>query len=208
MSKDELSHVTVEDCQIPTEVESQVQSSDETPKSQAWADSRDESCEDGSEKPQEKETKVKIKVGPVVYCPYCRVDSHTEEQSGKVAFTRQTAKRKLGKKDSKPSRSESLGKKRKNIHKFKADLESIVMRGSNTSDVQYIVESECPEELYALWLVSQYGHRLTALSSRNLAINKNAKVMDFWSRFSSENMSRLAAEELLMRAYEQLQKSC
>ena len=204
MPKDELSHVTVEDCQIPTDVDSQVQSSDETPKSQAWADSKEDSCEDGSEKPQEKENKVKIKVGPVVYCPYCRVDSHTEEQCGKVAFTRLTAKRKLGKKDSKRSRGESLGKKRKNIHKFKADLESIVLRGNKASDVQYIMESECPEELYALWLVSQYGHRLTALSSRNLAINRNTKVMDFWSRFSSENMNRFAAEELLMKAYEQL----
>ena len=178
----------------------------ETPEnqSQAWADSRDESCEDGSEKPQEKETKANIKVGSSAYCPYCRVDSHTEEQCGKVAFTRQTAKRKLGKKDSKPSRSESLGKKRKSIHRFKADLESIVLRGSKASDVQYIVESECPEELYALCLVSQYGHRLTALSARNLAINRNTKVMDFWSKFSSENMNRFPAEELLMKAYEQL----
>ena len=185
----------------------------ETPEnqSQAWADSRDESCDDGSEKPQEKSkerNKVKSKVGPSVYCSYCRVDSHTEEQCGKVAFTRQTAKRKLGRKDSKPSRDESLGKKRKSIHRFKADLESIVMRGSNTSDVQYIVESECPEELYALWLVSRYGHRLTALSARNLAINRNAKVMDFWSKFSSENLNRFAAEELLMEAYERVQESC
>ena len=208
MSKDELSHVMVEDCQIPTDVDSEVQPSDETPKSQAWADAKEDFSADGSEKPQEKETKANTKVGPSVYCPYCRVDSHTEEQCGKVAFTRQTAKRKLGRKDSKPTRSESLGKRRKNIHKFKADLESIVMRGSNASDVQYIMGSECPEELYALWLVSQYGHRLTALSARNLAINRNAKVMDFWSRFSSENMNRFAAEELLMKAYERLQESC
>ena len=203
MSKDELSHVTVEDCQILTDVDAEVQPSDETPKSQAWADAKEESCADGSEKPQEKETKVKTKVGPTVYCPYCRVDSHTEEQCGKVVFTRQTTKRKLGKKDSKPSRGESLGKKRKNIQSFKADIESIVMRDNNASDVLYIVRSEKPEELYALWLVSHYGHRLTALTARNLAINRNAKVMDLWSKYSSENTNRFAAEELLMKAYEQ-----
>ena len=203
MSEDELSHVTVDDCQIPTDVDSEVQPSDETPKSQAWADAKEEFSADGSEKPQEKETKVKIKVGPTVYCPYCRVDSHTEEQCGKVAFTRQTAKRKLGKKDSKQSRSESLGKKRKNIQNFKADIESIVLRGNNSSDVQYIVESHGPEELYALWLVSRYGHRLTALSARNLAITRNTKVMELWSQFSGENMNRFAADELLMKAYEQ-----
>ena len=120
--KEELAHVTVEDCRIPTSVESEdLQSEESSKQSHAWADSMDNSSEVGSEKPQEtsktKElrTKVKIKVGPVVYCPYCQVDSHTEEQCDKVSSARQTAKRKLGKKDSRPNRSESLGKKRKNI---------------------------------------------------------------------------------------------
>ena len=89
LAKEELSHVMIEDCHIPTTVESEVQLSEETSKdqSQAWADSKEESSTDGSEKPQEKskmETKVKTKVGPMVYCPYCQVDSHTEEQCDKV----------------------------------------------------------------------------------------------------------------------------
>ena len=174
--------------------------------SQAWADSKEESCEDGSEKPQRKskeKTKIKIKVGPMVYCPYCQVDSHTEEQCEKVSSARLTAKRKLGKKESKPSRGESLGKKRKNIQNFKADIESIVLQGNRSSDVQYIVESDDPDELYALWLVSCYSHRLTALSARNLLITGNSWVMELWSQYSSENMNRFAADELLMRAYEQ-----
>ena len=207
-TRDEFSHVTVEDCQIPTTVESEVQSSEETAKNQcqAWADSKEESSTDGSEKPQEKsktETKVKTKVGPMVHCPYCQVDSHTEDQCDKVSSARQTAKRKLGKKDSKPSRSESLGKKRRNIHRFKADIESIVLWGNKSSDVQYIVESDDPESLYALWLVSHYSHRLTALSTRNLSITRNTRVMELWSQYSGENMNRFAADVHLMRAYEQ-----
>ena len=174
--------------------------------SQAWADSKDESCEDGSKKPQRKskeKIKINIKVGTTVYCPYCQVDSHTEEQCEKVSSARQTAKRKLSKKDSKPSRSESLGKKRKNIQGFKADIESIVTRGNKGSDVQYILEGDDPDSLYALWLVSRFGHRITALSARNLSMTRNTRVMELWSQYSGENMSRPDAEELLMRAYEQ-----
>ena len=186
-------------------MDSEVQPSEGTSRnqSQPWADSKEESCTDGSEKPQEKETKVKTKVGPTVYCPYCQVDSHTEAQCDKVSFARRTAKRKLGKKDSKPSRSESLGKKRKNIQGFKAEIESIVLRGNKSSDVQYIVESEDLESLYALWLVSRYDHRLTALSARNLSITRNTRVMELWSQYSGENLNRFAADELLMKAYEQ-----
>ena len=144
---------------------------------------------------------MKIKVGPTVYCPYCQVDSHTEEQCDKVSSARQTAKRKLRKKDGRPSRSESLGKKRKNIQGFKADIESIILRGNKSSDVQYIVEDGDPESLYALWLVSCYGHRLTALSARNLPMARNTRVMELWSQYSGENLSRFAADELLMKAY-------
>ena len=207
VAKEELSRVVIEDCQVPTDVESEVQLSEGTSKnqSQAWADSKEESCTDGSEKPQEKskKTTVKIKVGRTVYCPYCQVDSHTEEQCDKVSSARQTAKRKLGKRDSKPSGSESLGKKRKNIQGFKADIESIVFRGNKSSDVQYMMESDDLEELYALWLVSRYGHRLTALSARNLSITRNSRVMELWSQYSRENMNRFDTDELLMKAYEQ-----
>ena len=53
-AKDELSHVTVEHCQILSTVETEDQQSGETLKnlSQAWADSKEESCT-GSVKPQE-----------------------------------------------------------------------------------------------------------------------------------------------------------
>ena len=179
MTEDELSHVTVEDCQIPTTVESEVLMSGETSEkqSQAWADSKEESCTVGSEKPQEKsktkKTKVKIKVGPTAYCPYCQVDSHTEEQCDKVSSARQTAKRKLGRKDSKPSKSESLFKKRKSMLGFRSDLESIVRRGDNSLDVQYIVERDDAERLYALYLMSCFGSRGTALSARKLYMTRN-----------------------------------
>ena len=201
LERNELSHVTVEDCQTPTEADHEAEQNEETLKSQAWADTTEESCADGSEKPQGKEAKV----GPTVYCSFCRMDSHTEDQCGKVVIARQSAKRKLGRKDNKPYKNESLGKKRRNIQKFKDDIESVVMEREG-SDVQYIVGSERPEELYALWLVSQYGHRLTARSTRSFPINRNTRVMDLWSKYSSENMSRFTADEHLARAYEQLHR--
>ena len=174
--------------------------------SQAWADSKEESCKDDSEKPQRKpkeKTKIKTKVGPTVYCPLCQVDSHTEEQCEKVSSARLTAKRKLDKKDSKRTRGESVGKKRKNIQGFKVDLESVVTRGNKGSDVQYILDCDDLESLCALWLITRFGHRITAPSVRHLYMAGNTKVMELWTRYSSENMSRLEAEELLMRAYEQ-----
>ena len=138
----------------------------------------------------------------MIYCPICRVDSHTEEQFGKVSYFKQTGKRKLGRQDSKPGKGESVGKKRRNIQGFKADLEAIVARGSRCSDVQYIVESEGTDELYALYLMSRYGPRGTALTTRNLSITRNEKVMAVWSQYSDEGMRRQDAEELLMKAYE------
>ena len=32
----------------------------------------------------------------------------------------------------------------------------------------------------------------------------NAEVMDLWARYSSEGLSKISAEELLMKAYEQV----
>ena len=77
--KDDLSHVTVEDCQVPTTTELEDKQSGESSKqSRVWADSIDTSSEVGSEKSQEKpkktqtKTRVKIKVGPTVYCSFVK----------------------------------------------------------------------------------------------------------------------------------------
>ena len=128
---DELSHVTVEDCQVSTSADFEDQQSGESSnsQSQAWADFKEEysvSGTVGSEKPQETsnteevKTKAKIKVGPTAYCSYCQVDSHTEEQCAKVSSAKQTTKRKLSRRDSKPGKGESLGKKRRNFQSFKS----------------------------------------------------------------------------------------
>ena len=91
-----LANVTLEDCQVPTSVEEEAQQNAANPKkqSQAWADSTDEVEEFsvvGSKKPQEvykqnkQKTEITIQVRPKTYCPVCRVDSHSEEQCGRVA---------------------------------------------------------------------------------------------------------------------------
>ena len=92
-----LANVTVEDCQVLTSAEEEAQQNAGNPKkqSQAWTDSTDEVEEFsmvGSKKPQEvykqnkQKTEITIQVRPKTYCPVCRVDSHSEEQCGRVAF--------------------------------------------------------------------------------------------------------------------------
>ena len=201
----------MEDCQVLTSVEIEAQQSEDNLKkqSQAWADSIDGSSTVGSEKPHEElktkewKTKVKTQVRPMVYCPNCRTDSHTEEQCGKVSFIKQTVKRKLGRRDSKPGKGETVGKKGENIDGFKSDLESIVCRGNRCSDVHYTVESDGAEKLYALFLLSRFGPRGTALTARNLYMTRNEEVMALWSQYSGEGLGRQDADELLMKAYEQ-----
>ena len=210
LQSDERHHVT--DCQTPTAEELDHQQSGETSKhqSQAWADSKEESSVSGSEKPQEMDkktklkTRIKVNVGPTVYCSFCQVDSHTEDQCDKVSLAKQTAKRKLHNKDSKLTKGESVYKKRKSMQGFRSDLESIVRRGNRSSEVAYIVESEDADELYALYLLSCFGSRSTALTARKLFINGNEEVMARWSILSSEGVDRLGADELLMKAYEKL----
>ena len=156
-----LANVTVEDCQVLTTVEEEAQQNAANPKkqSQAWADSTEEAEEVkmvGSEKPQEEskenkqKTEVTIQVRSKTYCPVCTVDSHSEEHCARITVHKQSNKRKLGRQDSKPGKGESVGKKIKSIAKFKADLESVVLRGDNSSSVQYVVEMDDSGELYAL----------------------------------------------------------
>ena len=115
-------------------------------RSQAWADlSEEKSSNANSEKLQEapksflEETQGKPREKPqvkpkIIYCFTCRVDSHSEEQCGKVVIAKQSTKRKLGRRNSKPSKGESAGKKCKSFHRFKGDLESIVLRGKSNTD--------------------------------------------------------------------------
>ena len=95
-------------------------------------------------------------------------------------------------------------KKRKSIEGFRSDLDSIVRRSDNSSDVQYIVERDDTERLYALYLLSCYGSRSTALTTRKLYMTGNDEVMTHWSNLSGEGLCRQDADELLMEVYEQL----
>ena len=185
--------------------------------SQAWADSVDEDKEisvSGSEKPQEtlEQSKLKIKVStrvrPKPYCPNCRMDSHTEEKCGKVTFCKLPNKRKFGRLDSKPGKGELVAKKRKNFAFFKADLESIVCRGNQSSDIQYVMEmcdgADETNAMFAIYLVSRFGKKSTALTARNIFMKDNEEVMTLWSKYSNEGMSREDAREHLLKCYELL----
>ena len=97
-----------------------------------------------------------------------------------------------------------MSKKRKDFSKFKADLESVVLRGNNNTDLQYVMEMVDSSELYATYLISRYGNRATALTARNFYITKNEEVTTLWSAYSREGMTRMDANECLMKYHGQL----
>ena len=97
-----------------------------------------------------------------------------------------------------------MGKRRKDFSRFKGDLESVVLRGNNNMDVQYVMEIDDSSELYATYLVSRYSNRATALTAKNFYMTKNEKVMTLWMKFSSEGMTRMDANERLRKYYDQI----
>ena len=99
-------------------------------------------------------------------------------------------------------------KKRKDFATFKADIESIVIRGNLYSDIQYVLEMNCGAgnlcDLFACYLVSRFGKRGTALTARNIFMADNKEVMARWARLSDEGMTRLDANEHLRKYYDPL----
>ena len=53
-------------------------------------------------------------------------------------------------------------------------------------------------------LISRYGNRATALTARNFYMTKNEEVTTLWSAYSREGMTRMDANECLMKYHGQL----
>ena len=58
--------------------------------------------------------------------------------------------------------------------------------------------------LFVYFLLSRFGDVTEALKYRGHHMTGNVEVMALWARFSSEGMTKMAVEEFLMMAYEQV----
>ena len=155
---------------------------------QDWADRKDEAERQAGLKP---------------CCPLCRTDSHTEAQCVAARF-RQACKRKSSEgEESKPGKLSI--RNRKNFKRFKRDLGQVVVHGKNTDDLQYVRETDSYSHLFACYLVSAFGTFTEGHKPASHCMVRNEEVMGLWAKFSSQGMTKQAAEEHLMMAYERIQ---
>ena len=189
-SKD-LSQATKDwaDSQDPPQVLPPLPKTDLIQATQDWADAKDEAERQAGLKP---------------CCPLCRTDSHTEAQCVAARF-RQACKRKSSEgEDGKPGKLSV--RKRKNFKRFKRDLDQVVVHGKNTDDLQYVRETDSYSisHLFACYLLSVFGTFSEGHQSASHCMAGNEEVMGLWAKFSSEGMTKQAAEEHLMMAYEHI----
>ena len=191
-----LANIMVEDCQVPSSLE---ENTEQEKRSKDWADSAEETGESsaaGSEKPQEPcqhkpEETPQVKFKP--YCPRCRLDSHSEAQCWQsICKTANKRKHPVG--VSKPGKGAPKSKRGRTITRFKQDLEKVVCKGRITDELRYVMEYENRNELYACFLLSNYGDFAEFHSVEGLAMASNPEVMDLWARYSGEGKSQDAAD--------------
>ena len=136
-----LGNVTIENCIETSEVENvSEEESKITIQVKTWAD---------RSAPQEQGiTKIKVKSGFKPYCPRCKVDSYSEEECWN-AVCKSSNKRKLPIGDSKPGKGLTKSKKGRTIKRFKQDLKKVVCKGRVTDELQYVMEYDNRNEVYA-----------------------------------------------------------
>ena len=194
-----LANVTVEDCQVPSSLDVQEENTELGKQSKDWADSTEETGESsatGSEKPKElgqhkSQETPQVKFKP--YCPRCRLDSHSEAECWQ-SICKTANKRKLPVGVSKPGKGAPKSKRGRTMRRFKQDLEKVVCKGRITDELRYVMEYENRNELYACFLLSNYGDFAEFHSVEGLAMVGNPEVMDLWARYSGEGKSQDAAD--------------
>ena len=140
------------------------------------------------------------KAGIKTYCPRCRVDSHSEEECF-AALIMQVKRKNSDIEDSEPGEFKVEVKKKRAFKKFKRDLEQVVIKRRSTDGLQYVMEVDNSPSVFALYLLSVFGDFARSHSAEGHQMGDNAEVMDLWTRYSSEGLSKISAEELLMKAY-------
>ena len=133
---------------------------------------------------------------PVLFCPRCKVNSHSEEECT-ASVIKKANKKALS------TGVSNKGKKNKiTYRKFRSDLELIVMRGKNTDGVQYILEMGDRKEAYAFYLFLTFGE-YTRADRNEVDMSGGQEVMDLRRRYS-KSMDRTAAEDRLHSIHGQL----
>ena len=132
---------------------------------------------------------------PVMFCPRCKVNSHSEEECT-ASVIKEANKKALS------TRGGNKGKDNKiSFKKFTSDLELVVMRGRNTDGVQYILEMGSRKEAYALYLIHTFGE-YTRADRKEFHMAVGREVMDLWRRYS-KSMDKTAAEDRLRTIHDQ-----
>ena len=116
------------------------------------------------------------------------MDSHTEAHLGKLQREKTLAMRTVS--------QVSLLKKKKSFKKFKRDRAQVMIQGKDIDDLQYVMETDCNSHLFACYLLSVFGGFAEGHKSEAHHMSGNSEVMDLWVRFSSELMSKMAAENI------------
>ena len=133
---------------------------------------------------------------PVLFCPRCKVNSHSEEECT-ASVIKEANKKALSTGDGRKGKKYSVTYK-----KFRSDLELVVMRGKETDGVRYILEMGGREEAYALYLYSIFG-RYTRAECKDVYMSGNREVMDLWRRYS-KSMDKTAVGESLRTIHGQI----
>ena len=77
-------------------------------------------------------------------------------------------------------------------------------QGRNTDDIQYVLGTDGYSHFFACYLLSVFGTSTEGQKSEGHRMAGNTEVMDLCAKFSSEGMTKVAAEEHLMMAYERI----
>ena len=143
------------------------------------------------------------KAGIKTYCPQFRVDSHSEEECF-AALTKQVKRKNSDIEDIESGKFKVEIKKKRTFKNFKCDLEQVVIKGRSTDGHQYVMEVDNSPSVFALYLLSVSGDFTRSHSTEGHLMGDNAEVMDLWAHYFSKGLSKISAEELLMKAYEQV----
>ena len=184
-----VENVTVLDCYStsPT-VENVSHEIDVTTEKKTWADHSD---------PDDQRTEViKEKSGSKSYCPRCTVDSHSEAECWH-SIIKHASKRKLPVRVSKLGKGVTKPKRFRSFKRFMQDLSLVVCKGRNTDNLQYLIEIDNRDELFATYILATYGDFTEGYTAESIAMANFGNVMDLWVRYSGEGYTKESAEDQL-----------
>ena len=124
------------------------------------------------------------------------MDSHSEADCWHTVVKR-ASKRKLPVGVSKPGKGATKPKRFRSFKRSMQDLSLAVCSGRNTENLQYLMEVDNRDEIFATYLLMAYGDFAEAHTAEPNAMADCAEVMSLWARYSGEGQTKESAEEQL-----------